>query len=70
MIEIERRTMDVWPGMRQKYVPLRFDPAIGARQIGGRYLFDTWENALLYDRFTSVEVAFKPGAEFWDRPFS
>jgi hypothetical protein len=69
MIEIERRSMDVWPGMRHKYVPLRFDPATGARQVGGRYLFDAWENALLYDRFTSTEVAFEPGGEFWDRPF-
>jgi hypothetical protein len=41
MLEIERRSMDVRPGMRHKYTPLRFDPATGARQVGGRYLFDT-----------------------------
>jgi len=69
MVEVERRSMDVRPGMRHKYMPLRFDPATGARQVGGRYLFDTWENVLDYDRFTSSELEFEPGVKFWDRPF-
>jgi hypothetical protein len=69
MVEIERRTMDVRPGMRHKYMPLRFDPATGTRQTGGRYLFDTWENAADYDTFTSKELEFEPGVKFWDRPF-
>jgi hypothetical protein len=69
MVEIERRSMDVRPGMRHKYMPLRFDPATGARQVGGRYLFDTWKNAVEYNTFTSKELEFEPGVKFWDRPF-
>jgi len=69
MVEIERRSMDVRPGMRHKYTPLRFDPATGVRQVGGRYLFDTWEHVLDYDRFTTSELEFEPGVKFWDRPF-
>jgi len=69
MAEIERRSMDVRPGMRHKYMPLRFDPATGARQVGGRYLFDTWDNAVDYNTFTSKELEFEPGVKFWDRPF-
>jgi hypothetical protein len=69
MVEIERRSMDIRPGMRHKYMPLRFDPATGARQVGGRYLFDTWEHAVDYSTFTSKELEFEPGVKFWDRPF-
>jgi len=69
MVEIERRTMDARPGMRHKYMPLRFDPVTGACQVGGRYLFDTWEDVLDYDRFTTSELEFEPGVKFWDRPF-
>lgn len=69
MVEVERRSMDVRPGMRHKYVPLRFDPATGARQVGGRYLFGTWDNAVGYNTFTSNELEFEPGVKFWDRPF-
>jgi hypothetical protein len=69
MVETERRSMDVRPGMRQKYMPLRFDPASGARQVGGRYLFDTWDNAVDYNAFTTEELEFEPGVKFWDRPF-
>ena len=70
MLEIERRSMDIRPGMRHKYTPLRFDPATGAHQVGGRYLFDTWENVVDYNEFTSKELEFEPGVKFWDRPFS
>ena len=69
MLEIERRSMDVRPGMRHKYTPLRFEPATGASLIGGRYLFDTWSNVVDYDEFTSEELEFEPGVKFWSRPF-
>jgi hypothetical protein len=69
MVEIERRSMDVRPGMRHKYTPLRFDPATGIRRVGGRYLFDTWKDAVDYNTFTSDELEFEPGVKFWDRPF-
>ncbi|MYT29655.1 MULTISPECIES: hypothetical protein [unclassified Streptomyces] len=69
LLEIERRSMDVRPGMRHKYTPLRYAPVTGAPQIGGRYLFDTWENVRDYEQFTSQELEFEPGVKFWDRPF-
>ncbi|MFC7307162.1 hypothetical protein ACFQVC_23400 [Streptomyces monticola] len=69
MLETERRSMDVHPGMRHKYTPLRHAPVTGAPQIGGRYLFDTWADVRDYDRFTSQELEFEPGVKFWDRPF-
>ncbi|MGJ4945579.1 hypothetical protein ACQR1W_33810 [Bradyrhizobium sp. HKCCYLS1011] len=68
-LEVGRKIMDVRPGMRHKYTPLRFDPATGIRQIGGRYLFDTWKNVVDYLRFTSEELELEPGVTFWDRPF-
>lgn len=69
MQEIERRSMDVRPGMRHKYMPLGFDRFSGALWTGGRYLFDTWENVQDYGRFTSEELEFEPGVKFWSRPF-
>jgi hypothetical protein len=68
-IEVGRKIMDVRPGMRHKYTPLRFDPATGIHQVGGRYLFETWENVVDYLRFTSSELELEPGVKFWDRPF-
>ncbi len=68
-VDTDRRRMDVRRGMRSKYVPLRFDPATGAHQIGGRYLFETWGDVLNYMRFTSQELEFDPGTKFWNRPF-
>lgn len=68
-VDTDRLRMDVRSGMRSKYVPLRFDPATGAHQIGGRYLFETWDDVVDYMRFTSEELEFEPGTKFWDRPF-
>ncbi|MFJ9432420.1 hypothetical protein ACIRQY_22555 [Streptomyces sp. NPDC101490] len=67
MLERERPNMDIRPGMRHKYTPLRFDPATGVKYIGGRYLFDTWENVLDYDHFTNEELYPEPGVKFWSR---
>ena len=69
MQEIERRSMDIRPGMRHKYMPLGFDRFSGALWTGGRYLFDTWENVKDYELFTSKELEFEPGIKFWSRPF-
>jgi NADPH:quinone reductase len=68
-VENERPRMDIRRGMRHKYMPLRFDPATGARFVGGRYLFDSFEDVVDYLRFTSTELEFEPGVKFWDRPF-
>ncbi|MEV8613997.1 hypothetical protein AB0383_39845 [Amycolatopsis sp. NPDC051373] len=69
LVEADRPAMDVRPGMRHKYLPLRFDPAAGAPQVGRRYLFDMWSNATDYERFTTEELEFEPGVKFWGRPF-
>jgi NADPH2:quinone reductase len=68
-VENERPSMDIRPGMRHKYMPLRFDPATGAHLVGGRYLFDNWDDVVDYVRFTSTELEFEPGVKFWDRRF-
>lgn len=68
-VENERPSMDIRPGMRHKYMPLRFDPATRAHLVGGRYLFDSWDDVMNYLRFTSTELEFEPGVKFWDRPF-
>ncbi|QEY63089.1 hypothetical protein FXN65_13825 [Metapseudomonas lalkuanensis] len=67
MLERERPNMDIRPGMRHKYTPLRFDSATGTKYIGGRYLFDTWENVLDYNHFTNEELFPAPGVKFWER---
>jgi hypothetical protein len=69
LLETERRSMDIRPGMRHKYTPLSFDPATGHTRIGGRYLFDTWANVRDYDNFLTNELEFEPGVKFWSRPF-
>jgi NADPH:quinone reductase len=68
-VENERPSMDIRPGMRHKYMPLRFDPATDAHLVGGRYLFDTWDHVVDYVKFTSTELEFEPGVKFWDRAF-
>lgn len=67
--EVERRVMDVRPGMYAKYMPSRIDEAAGRHYTGGRYLFETWADVLDYERFTSQELEFEPGVKFWSRPF-
>lgn len=68
LAEGDRPAMDGRPGMHHKYLPLRTDEALGVNQVGGRYLFDTWENAVAYGRFTD-ELELEPGVTFWNRPF-
>lgn len=72
--EVERRVMDVRPGMYAKYMPSRIDAgaaagSAGTHFTGGRYLFETWDDVLDYERFTSEELEFEPGVKFWSRSF-
>ncbi|QIB44433.1 hypothetical protein [Streptomyces aureoverticillatus] len=68
--EVERRVMDVRPGMYAKYMPSRIEEGgAGTHFTGGRYLFETWDDVLDYERFTSEELEFEPGVKFWSRPF-
>ncbi|MFJ4848164.1 hypothetical protein [Streptomyces sp. NPDC088733] len=68
LAEGDRPAMDDRPGMHHKYVPLRRDEELGVNQVGGRYVFDTWENAVAYVRFTE-QLELEPGVPFWSRPF-
>lgn len=67
-VEIERRTMDAYRGMNRKYTPLMHDSVTGSTLCGGRYVFDTWENAQDYFRWTVEGLEFEPGIKFWNRP--
>lgn len=66
-VELERRTMDVHPGMNRKYTPIKYDPVTGTPFCGGRYLFDTWENVGKYFDWTLNELEFESGVKFWNR---
>jgi hypothetical protein len=66
VIEQDRVPMASQPGMRHKYLPLRYNPATGSLQTGGRYLFETYEHAKLYHHYTETFV--QEGVPFWERP--
>jgi hypothetical protein len=65
-LERDRTLMARRAGMIRKHIPLRIDPATGNLQSGGRYLFDTAENARDYKRF--VERFAIDGVKFLERP--
>jgi len=66
--ETERRIMDQRPGMQIKCVPSNYDTVTGQLQVGGYYLFDTWQDVLDYDRWTTHEYEVGPLKEkFWSR---
>jgi hypothetical protein len=65
-LERDRMLMARRPGMLRKHIPLSIDPATGNLQAGGRYLFDTAENARHYKQF--VEHFELDGVLFLERP--
>jgi len=67
VVEFERPSMDLFPGMNRKYTPFLYDAVTGGPLSGGRYVFDTWENVKKYAQWTVEEVEFEPGVKFWDR---
>ncbi|KAM0282113.1 hypothetical protein ACHAQH_003153 [Verticillium albo-atrum] len=65
--ELSRREMDVRKGMYIKYVPYQPHSVTGQVVVGGRYLFDTWENVLDYDHWTTnVYECGNPPQKFWN----
>jgi hypothetical protein len=66
-LERDRMLMARRPGMLRKHIPLSIDPATGNLQAGGRYLFDTAENARDYKKFV-VEDFTLDGVQFLERP--
>jgi len=68
LIERDRMYMAEQPGMRTKHLPLRIDFNTGNLLSGGRYLFDTFEEAQDYkDWITNGFVL--DGVNFLQRPF-
>ncbi|KAK2616619.1 hypothetical protein QQS21_000442 [Conoideocrella luteorostrata] len=65
----DSKVMDKRPGMYLKYLPYRYDEVTGKLLSGGSYLFDTWENAKDYVRWTNEDFKVgDPEVKFWDQP--
>lgn len=68
LIERDRAVMATRAGMRQKHLPVAFDRSTGNFLSGGRYLFDTFENALAYRDWVERDFIVD-GTRFFERPF-
>jgi hypothetical protein len=67
-IERDRLHMAKRPGLRQKHLPVRLDPGSGNFLSGGRYLFDSFENARNYRAWVENEFVLD-GTKFFQRPY-
>jgi hypothetical protein len=68
VVESDRPSF-IRPGMMRKYLPLRHDPATGAITAGGRYLFETYEQATAFRDQLEKLVVPGEGTTFWNRPW-
>jgi hypothetical protein len=68
ILEEDRRHMSARPGFRHKHVPLGVDLATGNVFSGGRYLFDSVEDAEEYKDWVENDYILD-GVEFFDRPY-
>ena len=68
VIERDRMYMAERPGMQRKQIPLRFDNATGDLLSGGRYLFNTRQQAVDYKSWVENEFVLD-GTLFFDRPY-
>lgn len=66
-IERDRMYMSARQGLIRKYIPLRIDPLTSEVTSGGRYLFDTKEDADAYDTWVKNEFTLD-AVQFFDRP--
>jgi hypothetical protein len=65
----DSKTMDKRPGMYIKYLPYKYDEVTGKLLSGGSYLFDTWENAKDYARWSMEDYQVgDPKTPFWEQP--
>jgi hypothetical protein len=69
VVEADRPSFDKRPGMRHKYLPLRHDPATGVISAGGRYLFETYEQATAFRDYLEALVVPGESTTFWNRPW-
>lgn len=68
VIERDRMYMAERPGMQRKQIPMAFDFANGNLLTGGRYLFDTEQDAAKYKSWVENEFVLD-GTHFFDRPY-
>ena len=68
LIERDRMYMAERPGMQRKQIPLSIDFATGNLFSGGRYLFDTKQDAVKYKSWVENDFVLD-GIHFFDRPF-
>ncbi len=66
-IERDRLIMSARPGFNRKLLPFSIDQNTGERHSGGRYLFDTYENALDYANWCRHDFKID-GVLMFDRP--
>lgn len=55
VIERDRLIMAARPGFNRKLLPLRVEPKTGTAYSGGRYLFDSYENAVAFSYWCKHE---------------
>lgn len=68
VIERDRMFMAARPGMQRKQIPMSFDNANGNLLSGGRYLFDTRQQAAKYKNWVENDFVLD-GTHFFDRPY-
>lgn len=68
IIERDRMYMAERPGMQRKQIPLAIDFATGNILSGGRYLFDTKQDAVKYKSWVENDFVLD-GIHFFDRPY-
>jgi hypothetical protein len=68
LIERDRMYMAERPGMQRKQIPMRIDFSNGNLLTGGRYLFDTEEDAAKYKSWVENDFILD-GTHFFDRPY-
>ncbi|KAH7361653.1 hypothetical protein B0T11DRAFT_279304 [Plectosphaerella cucumerina] len=67
--DMSRVDMALRKGMYIKTVPYYLHPVTGQIIVGGRYLFDTYEDAVNYADWSTKEyLVGDPPAHFWDLP--
>jgi hypothetical protein len=67
VIERDRLHMAARPGFNRKLLPLRVEPDSGVAYCGGRYLLQTYENAVEFARWVSEDFAID-GTLILERP--
>jgi hypothetical protein len=68
IIELDRMVMSARPGFLHKHIPLGLDFATGDVSSGGRYLFESVEDAQAYKAWLQTTPLYD-GVKFFDRPY-